>query len=61
MALAIGAAALARAHGVPTARLYVDPDRETSRLIGVRQIPEGDPRRRGRGRSHRGHDEAEAR
>jgi len=30
----------ARAHGVPTARLHVDPDRETSRLIGVRQIPE---------------------
>lgn len=30
----------ARAHGVPTANLYVDPNHETSRLIGVRRIPE---------------------
>lgn len=30
----------ARAHGVPTTNLYVDPNHETSRLIGVRRIPE---------------------
>jgi hypothetical protein len=30
----------ARDHGVPTANLYVDSDRETTRLIGVRGMPE---------------------
>lgn len=30
----------ARAHGVPTQNLYVDPDHNTGRLIGVRTIPE---------------------
>lgn len=30
----------ARAHSVPTARLYADPDGKTARLIGVHRTPE---------------------
>jgi hypothetical protein len=30
----------ARAHGVPTSNLYVDPDSKTAGLIGVRRSPE---------------------
>ena len=32
--------AWARAHGVPTANLYVDPETKTAALIGVRRNPE---------------------
>lgn len=32
--------AWARAHGVPTANLYVDPESKTAALIGVRRNPE---------------------